>query len=184
MIKNQKGFTNFLLILILLIGIGGLVYYSWQKGLIRTTPSQESSPTPTSDPTAGWQTYNNSTYAYSFKIPPAWESFRQTGDDSIMTLRPKGVTEIPITITVQVNSSKNTADEITDNQVGKNYPRKTVMIDEIEWTYYDSEVSPYNSRVYLSVHDNYYYQLGVSTLNKEYLKVFAQILSTFKFNSK
>src|SRR3990172_12307598 len=49
MSKNQNGFVHlFFVIVILIIGIGGLLYYSWQKGLIKTTPSHEPSPTPTS----------------------------------------------------------------------------------------------------------------------------------------
>ena len=52
MIKNQKGFTRyriilgfaqlFLIVVVVIIGIGGLLYFSWQKGLIKTTPPPNS----------------------------------------------------------------------------------------------------------------------------------------------
>ena len=47
--KNDLGFAHlFLIVVALVLAIGGLIYYSWQKGLIKTTPNQEPSPTPTS----------------------------------------------------------------------------------------------------------------------------------------
>ena len=41
--KNSKGFAQFFLIYaIVAAGIVGLLYYSWQKGLIKTTPQPNS----------------------------------------------------------------------------------------------------------------------------------------------
>ncbi|KKR30382.1 hypothetical protein A2715_01075 [Candidatus Woesebacteria bacterium RIFCSPHIGHO2_01_FULL_39_32] len=71
--KNSKGFAHFfLVVVIVVIGIGGLLYYSWQRGLIKTKPNQEISPTPTvsSNETADWKTYINSDYGFQFSFPP------------------------------------------------------------------------------------------------------------------
>ena len=47
--KKTKGFAHlFLIVVALVLAIGGLIYYSWQKGLIKTNPGQEISPTLTS----------------------------------------------------------------------------------------------------------------------------------------
>ena len=71
MLRKSKGFAHlFLLVVIVIVGIGGILYYSWQKGLIRITPSQEVSPTPTPDPTTDWKTYKNAKYGYTIKYPP------------------------------------------------------------------------------------------------------------------
>ena len=72
MSKDSKGFAHlFLLVVVVVIGIGGLHYYSWQKGLIKTTPNQEVplTPTTTIDETANWKTYKNTKYNYSLKYP-------------------------------------------------------------------------------------------------------------------
>jgi len=84
--KNSKGIVHlFLLIVIVLIGIGGLLYYSWQMRLINFHAWQKRladpnflktlSPTPTAvlEETADWKTYTNETYKYSFKYPSDFE---------------------------------------------------------------------------------------------------------------
>ena len=66
----NKGFVHlFLVIVIVLMGIGGLLYYSWQKGLIKTTPIQETFPYPTPGETADWETVLNEQVGISFRYP-------------------------------------------------------------------------------------------------------------------
>ena len=51
--KNLKGFAQILILIILaLVVVGALGYYSWQKGLIKITTTQEGSPAPTPDETS------------------------------------------------------------------------------------------------------------------------------------
>ena len=80
--KNQKGFARynsisgfthlFLVVIIVLIGIAGILYYSWQKGLIKTTSTQDAIPTPTGiiKETISWKTFEND--EYQIKYPPDW----------------------------------------------------------------------------------------------------------------
>ena len=77
--KNSKGIVHlFLLIVIVLIGIGGLLYYSWQKGLIKTIPRQETlispNPTATPDEAANWKTYTSTEGQFSFQYPNDWKA--------------------------------------------------------------------------------------------------------------
>ncbi|OGM24498.1 hypothetical protein A2715_01070 [Candidatus Woesebacteria bacterium RIFCSPHIGHO2_01_FULL_39_32] len=72
---HERGFVHlFLLFVIVLIGIGGLLYYSWQKGLIKTTPTSSRSPIPTSrkDEAEDWKTYFSNVWKYTFKYPSNW----------------------------------------------------------------------------------------------------------------
>lgn len=74
--KNLRGSAHLLLILIVLIGIGALVYYSVRNGTIRTTTTLESSPTPTTERHAkdltNWKTYQNTEYNFNIKYPDNW----------------------------------------------------------------------------------------------------------------
>src|SRR3989344_5907186 len=79
--NSNKGFVHLLLlIVVVLVGIGGLLYFSWQKGLIKTSPTKEAFPTPTmvinetanlsrDDIIRNWKTYTNTKYSYSLKYP-------------------------------------------------------------------------------------------------------------------
>lgn len=75
--KNNlsKGFAHlFLIVVIVVLTIGGILYFSWQKGLIKTLPSQDNSPTPNGvvDETANWKTYVYNRCNLSVKYPPNW----------------------------------------------------------------------------------------------------------------
>jgi hypothetical protein len=128
-----------------------------------------------------WETYINQTYSYSLKVPSGWEHFRQGGDDSVISLRPAGVEEIPISITAQPNNEGLTAEDIVKNQTSE--IQKDAVFNDIQYVYYVSDVSPFSSKVYITINDPNYYQLTVSTLKQEYVAIFDQILSTFRFDS-
>jgi len=80
--KNSKGIARynsisgfahlFLIVVIVVIGISGLLYYSWQKGLTKTSPNQEVLPIPTSNinESATWKAYDGK--YFSFNYPPSW----------------------------------------------------------------------------------------------------------------
>lgn len=70
--KNRNGFVNLLLTFaIVLLTLGGLFYYSWQKGLIKATPPERIFPTLTTDidEFANWKTYVDPLNRFSFRYP-------------------------------------------------------------------------------------------------------------------
>ncbi len=83
--RDSKGFTAFrlyenglarlfLLVVIVLIGIGGLLYYSWQKELIITLTNQEVIPSPTPDPAVNWRLITSD--YWGFRVPPGWHYWK------------------------------------------------------------------------------------------------------------
>ena len=73
--KYKKGLVHlFPLVAILVVGISGLLLYSWQRGLIKIGTSQDVSPTPTVDlsETENWKTYINTNQKISFEYPDNW----------------------------------------------------------------------------------------------------------------
>lgn len=79
--KSQRGLVHLLLVAIIVSAIGGLVFYSWKGGLLKTLPLQFSSPKPNEiqNEILGWKTYSNEKYGYSFKYPPDWEIWSVDG---------------------------------------------------------------------------------------------------------
>ena len=83
----QKGFAHlFLIVVIVLVGLGGLLYYSWQKGLITTntqpeimSPTLVSEPTPTPYEVAENGVYTNHMARFRFKYPN--DIFTFTGNE-------------------------------------------------------------------------------------------------------
>jgi hypothetical protein len=83
---NQKGFTNIILVVVIVILIGVVGYFAFVKKSepvaqqSTPTPTQatnapKSNPTPTptpADPTANWKVYSNTRYAYTIKYPTDW----------------------------------------------------------------------------------------------------------------
>jgi len=72
---HDRGFAHlFLVVMVVILAFGGLFYFSWQKGVIKTTPSNEVSPTPTAntDETVNWKTYKNKKYNYQVSYHSDW----------------------------------------------------------------------------------------------------------------
>lgn len=64
------------LAVVVVLGGGYLLYAKYGKSTttVSTSPSPEkTSTTPTTNETAGWKTYANDTYGFSFKYPKDWE---------------------------------------------------------------------------------------------------------------
>lgn len=145
------------------------------------TPVPSSTPTQ-DDQTSNWKTYTNKTFNYSFLYPEDWEVFRQTNDDSVMSMRQKGTENIPIILNAHINSENLSADQIINSQVGENYSKQKRIFNNIEWTYYHNDISSLKNDTYITIEGSNYYQAGVSTLfNNKYIPTFEKILSTFKF---
>lgn len=83
--KNQKGFANIILVIIVVILVGAVGYFAFVKKsepVVQQptpTPTQTNtpvSPTPTPTPkdeTSNWQSHSNMEIGFSFKYPQAWK---------------------------------------------------------------------------------------------------------------
>lgn len=180
---NWLARTAFVFFAIMLIAFFGIVYVSNKQyetpTSVTPTPNLYTAPSTTSDQTANWKTYINTSFYYSVKIPTNWEAFRQTGDDTIISMRQVGLEEIPITINAQVNKKSVSVNEWVSSQYGVSYPRETKILYGKTWVIVNSNISPYSSRSYFTSHKDKVYQLGVSTLKEDSVAIFETILSTF-----
>jgi hypothetical protein len=92
---NQKGFTNIILVVIIVILIGAVGYFAFIKKpepvaqQTIPTPTQTitptktpASPTPTpKDETANWKTYTDIKHGYSIRYPSDWTFEKQSNGD-------------------------------------------------------------------------------------------------------
>lgn len=185
-IPHSKPQSKFLLPLfaVLLLGMGLVGGYYISQNTSRNLvypPSQI--PQPTQAVNANVKTYQNITFNYSLKIPDDWEAFRQTGDDTVISIRPTNSKEIPITVNAQSNTKNLTVDEWINNQFGGSYPRQKKIINNIEWIIVSNTISPYPSLNHYTSSNTTIYELNVSTLKKEYTSVFDAILDSFQFEN-
>lgn len=75
---KNKGFVHILVLILVVVGIGALGYFSWQKGVVKYKPSDFGvTPSPaTSDCTsnvADWDIYTNNYIGFSVMYPNCWE---------------------------------------------------------------------------------------------------------------
>lgn len=145
------------------------------------TPSPTVVPAEAVDSTANWKTYTNLTFGYSINVPNGWETFRQTGDDSIISIRLIKTQTIPISINAQRNSPAIGTDEWIDKQFSADIIRTKETVNGLEWTIILNSISSYPSKNYYLIRENTRYNFNVSTLQENYLTFADQILSTFKF---
>jgi len=133
-----------------------------------------------------WKSYENLTFNYSLKYPRDWEIFKQTDTDEVMSLRPIGMQEIPIIISVhKQNKNLNTLEWLSSMYSNlSQYTSEKVIIDNKEMIkfYNTNQDNPYPSINYFLVEDDNYYEISCTTLEQQkYIKVFDEILSTFRF---
>lgn len=86
--KSQKGFVQIILVLILIAGALGAVYYfgtlknkpslvsiiPTSTPVVSAQPVVNSTVKPTSDPTVNWKTYTNQKYNFTFRYPGDWNT--------------------------------------------------------------------------------------------------------------
>lgn len=100
------------------------IYFPSVRGLdLSMTPLSSPAPLATSDPTAGWQTYNNEKYQFSISYPPNF---------FVKETEPAGYREFGVTI-----SNKNTKESLRIEVVGNT----KVNYDEISKSYHKNDTS-------------------------------------------
>lgn len=170
------------------LAVVAFLYYQNQqlKSMLANYQTPLASPTPSASQApngdlVNWKTYTNSTYKYSVKIPTDWEAIRQSGDDSVISIRPIGASNIPVIFNSQSNKNNLSLNTWIDNQLGKNYPREIKKLNSYDAVFVHNTTSPYEFDVYYLTNGSVVYELSGSTLNNDQLQIFDQILSTFKF---
>ena len=69
---HERGFAHILVLIIVVIGIGLVGYFSWQKGLIKTVRNDTALPAPTVS-TKDWKVYKEEKFAgFEFSYPDNW----------------------------------------------------------------------------------------------------------------
>ncbi len=134
---KPKTFLLVTLGLVLMLGLLLTGVVLGQKGFLSSIlPVQKSSPTilpqptPTPDPTAGWQTYTNSKYGFEFKYPTGYllddKSLKTQSDSSyslastlkIIKKTNEGLGQVP-TISLILLNTKKTVEEFLDFDYSK-----------------------------------------------------------------
>ena len=190
--KNSKGFAHlFLVIVIVLVGLGGLLFYSLQKGYITTSPTPIVSPTPSEliDEIANWKTYENEIYKFSIKYPTDWEIkevvVRQSESDETQILLSKKNSDrigdfiifIATSAETGARSAESGYNDFRGNSLFNGYPADLTGIRGEEDARPEDRIdvkSP-ESENYITIIFDY-----KSTDKKELID---QILSTFKFSN-
>jgi len=133
-----------LIVFLIVLAVIGAYYLGTQKFLklpsqqaLTTTPSPELLPTatPTTNPTAGWQTYTNPTYQFSLKYPQTYVI--SNINQGITISDPKSLDTPQITITVNQSALSVQAYAQNTNACKQNLCteiKKGLLPDSIEYT--------------------------------------------------
>ena len=178
---NYKGFVHlFLVVVIVIIGIGGIIYYSWQKGLIKTTPSQKVSPTPTInlDRVANWRTYRNDKYLFEISYPDNWR-LEEKSDYQAIALTTVTIyspdKKTLLDIWVQNAKWEDTVQELESKAIKTKLNGIEALIQETDNSKIYILASKINGQIIQIITNK------VSESKPEDVAKFDQILSTFEF---
>lgn len=189
-IPKQKSYLPILLTALVLILSGTTVFFAYQNyQLKKTKPNQtqsipttsinSSTPIPSPNPTADWETYSNEIYNYSFKYPPfasvKESNFMGTIQSTTITLNEEKFIDIYIQLTENWNGTDNA------NLKEKNY--SVNGISALKESNSDSHNPPQQIIYFESNNIVYRIQLNY-TGEQEYADLFDQILSTFKLENE
>ncbi|PIU02242.1 hypothetical protein COT66_01235 [Candidatus Shapirobacteria bacterium CG09_land_8_20_14_0_10_49_15] len=151
-------------------------------------------PTPTPDPAVDWQVYRNEEYGYELKYP---DELTLGKGDNWMSLRnfagsyPEDENYINFAVSVEENPEGLSLQEFLDRE---NRDRRSLVDEQKElevgvekipaiWMTFREEVNAGKPRVYF-VHGQFFFSSHIdygSLIKVEALKIFDQILSTFRF---
>lgn len=194
----EQGIAHLLLIIIVVVvSMCGLLLYSWQKGLIKTTTLQQTPTfTPTTNETANWKLFIDDDYNYSFKYPSDWEVKTVIKDDNNYILSLKSTYIAPpnsdpfwgINVIVDTNPREEDVSMTWFmNNLLKNYPEDT-RIDDFgfeETTFLNQKALRDRYGNLIISKGKYMYKISWAVHLTEEEKVvkpiYNQILSTFEF---
>ncbi len=136
-------------------------------------------PAPTADPKQAWTLFENSTYKYTVLLPDGWEAVKQTGDDSVISIKLNSDTSIPMTITAANNTKNRSAEDIANSQSGT-ASKQQKLLGKNTWLTFENTINPdLPSVTYILVTKNYAYEIGISTRDSDAISLLTEILSTF-----
>lgn len=69
---KQKGFAQILIIILLLVVLGGVIYFGTKQGKVTTHAVQTPVPSATPDATANWKTYQTRDNSFTMNYPADW----------------------------------------------------------------------------------------------------------------
>ncbi len=193
---EQPKKSNFLVILlstllIISVAIAGFFAFQTQKlvkelTLLRTEPTPMATVEPTTepvatdssmtiDPTAGWKTYTNTMYGFSFKYPSdKFLTNNLTDDDMYFDTNKNGGSPMELgsnDIWLNIHVSK-----ITESD--KAFPKEFIQVNSTQ------NISAYQTQ---KIINNNLYKINMSSFSSNTIKnneaLFDQILSTFKFSN-
>lgn len=197
----QKGIAQvYLLIILLLVGVGGYLYFtksSTKPVIPQPTPSV--TPTKAVDETANWKTYTSTTLGFSIKYPSdAKITEQQNGSVSLLIWGPtqKANTEFYDGVNLNFNADSlkgQTLKAFTDKRVEDSkingeilIPLKPTTIGAVEGYMFRASGLGEHNYTFLPSKSGEYFEIINSTndpTNKGFVKTADQILSTFKFVS-
>lgn len=190
--KNSKGFIQIILTLVVLIAVGGGMYYfrtqKVKPNVVVETPTQEpvatetqkpSIPTvkPTTDPTLGWKKYKGADFEY--KYPPSWK-IGQGGQALVSDLAGANITNFTKDM-VMYNECMRVDKTEVKNGLNIKY-QSYVASGEM----CSNQANVRNKEIWITKAGGDGFQPGIiyfynDSIYPDGLNIFDQILSTFKF---
>ena len=185
--NNQKGFTNIVLVVVIVIFVGAVGYFAFVKKsepvAQQPTPTQTSNPTKTPTPNpkdeiADWKTYTNAQYGFEFRYPSNW------GFDDQSANRLGGV-DVFVMAPMDNNFGKNTMNVVIDTlhtlsdrrqyRISDGYQEKIISVGGgTVYTYSKNGVA---DGMDLFTAGGKVFQISFDPSNP----IITQIISTFKF---
>ena len=178
--KKSKGFIELsIIILLVLVIVGGLLYFSWQKGMIktRTNPEVPSTPSIIDNENTNGKPYKNTKYGFSFNYPNEFKlSEEETPKQFILQLTSQNE---ELSIDIQISEQASFASSLSKSI-------KTINKNVITWTVYppsyycDMGMCGDTSIAYETEKSPYRYSIFLNKIEEDSASL-DQILSTFKF---
>lgn len=201
--SGNKSKWILLIIVFLILAFGGGTYYLGLKQSKQTIPTPtivQSTLTPAPDPTANWKTYISKSYNFSIDYPSAWKMLENENGVVFDAPGKYGSTVEPLVYYVYAKELENPEKLSFEAIATKNLPQdlKDAFVYEKKslsnLVLYETESLPSQSGCRFSfVTKNNLSYIEVSlcpfdakepfTKQEEYLSIYNQMLSTFKFTN-
>jgi len=185
--EGQRGMSTVLTVLIVILvaaGLGAGAYfgYNWWQDQAKKDTGQtgEQTPTPPPDPTAGWQTYTDSTNGFSLKFPPDWTTkegtFPSTHGTTLKDVSFSG--DKKVFVTVRTNPDATLEAFVNADGVADVKPAKVDTLDGF------AAVASGAYRVYLGKDDKIYmFTFPGAATNTDLSDDQVNLLTSFQFTS-